>query len=91
VNLTKSDKTLLATAHGTLNGDEISGERMPENLDQSRTSSDMTAKEKEETAAITGATALGCLGVMTLPFSAIAVIILVLVIVCAFIRIVHHL
>lgn len=64
---------------------------MAEELDQSKSPTELTDKEKEKAAAITGATALGCLGVMTLPFSIIAVMIVILVVVCVFVGVLHHL
>jgi disulfide bond formation protein DsbB len=63
---------------------------MAEELDKSKSSSDMTDKEKEKTAAVTGATALGCLGFMTLPWSIIVAVIAVLVVVVLVVRAMHH-
>jgi ABC-type maltose transport system permease subunit len=68
----------------------LAGGNMTEELDKSKTASEMTDKEKEEAAAVTGATALGCLGFVTLPFSIIAVMIMILVVVCVFMRVMHH-
>ncbi len=63
---------------------------MTEESDKSKAPPGMTDKEKEEAVAVTGATALGCLGFMTLPFSIIAVVIVVLIVVCVFLRALHH-
>jgi len=63
---------------------------MSEIQDKSSTSTGMTDKEKEKAAAVTGATALGCLGVMTLPFSIIAVMITILIVAVIFLRVLHH-
>jgi ABC-type maltose transport system permease subunit len=68
----------------------LAGGNMTEELHKSKTASEMTDKEKEEAAAVTGATALGCLGFVTLPFSIIAVMIMILVVVCVFMRVMHH-